>query len=104
MKHEDLVSDNLDSTVEVSGSGVILDGSHNVYHTHHSTNQQTTSIVQQQQPQSGSSNTSEQQQWVLDERMKRMLMDLQRHWLNDYQQSREKILVEMTEKVILINY
>lgn len=32
--------------------------------------------------------------------MKRMLMDLQRHWLTDHQQSREKLLVEMTEKVI----
>ncbi|KIH45680.1 MYND finger [Ancylostoma duodenale] len=38
--------------------------------------------------------------WVLDERMKRMIMDLQRHWLTDYQQSREKLLVEMTEKAI----
>ncbi|PIO65967.1 hypothetical protein TELCIR_12334 [Teladorsagia circumcincta] len=37
--------------------------------------------------------------WVLDERMKRMIMDLQRHWLTDYQQSREKLLVEMTEKL-----
>lgn len=40
--------------------------------------------------------------WVLDERMKRMIMDLQRHWLTDYQQSREKLLVEMTEKVALL--
>ncbi|KAK5986718.1 MYND-type domain-containing protein [Trichostrongylus colubriformis] len=31
--------------------------------------------------------------------MKRMIMDLQRHWLTDYQQSREKLLVEMTEKL-----
>ncbi|KAK0421407.1 hypothetical protein QR680_015220 [Steinernema hermaphroditum] len=38
-------------------------------------------------------------QWVLDERMKRMIMDLQRHWLTDYQQSREKLLVEMTERL-----
>jgi hypothetical protein len=37
--------------------------------------------------------------WVLDDRMRRMLMDLQRHWLTDYQQSREKLLVEMTERV-----
>ena len=37
--------------------------------------------------------------WMLDERMKRMVLDLQRHWLTDYQQSREKLLVEMTEKV-----
>lgn len=37
--------------------------------------------------------------WLLDDRMKRMIMDLQRHWLTDYQQSREKLLVEMTEKV-----
>lgn len=37
--------------------------------------------------------------FVLDERMKRMIMDLQRHWLTEYQQSREKILVEMTERV-----
>lgn len=40
--------------------------------------------------------------WVLDDRMKRMIMDLQRHWLTDYQQSREKLLVEMTERVSLI--
>lgn len=39
------------------------------------------------------------QTWVLDDRMKRMIMDLQRHWLTDYQQSREKLLVEMTERV-----
>uniref|UniRef100_A0A0M3I855 MYND-type domain-containing protein n=2 Tax=Ascaris TaxID=6251 RepID=A0A0M3I855_ASCLU len=37
--------------------------------------------------------------WVLDDRMKRMIMDLQRHWLTDYQQSREKLLVEMTERL-----
>ncbi|GMS89428.1 hypothetical protein PENTCL1PPCAC_11603, partial [Pristionchus entomophagus] len=37
--------------------------------------------------------------WLLDDRMKRMIMDLQRHWLTDYQQSREKLLVEMTEKL-----
>lgn len=40
-----------------------------------------------------------QEQWVLDEKMKKMLMDLQRHWLEDYQNSREKMLVEITEKV-----
>ncbi|TKR67499.1 hypothetical protein L596_023647 [Steinernema carpocapsae] len=39
------------------------------------------------------------EQWVLDERMKRMIVDLQRHWLTDYQQSREKLLVEMTERL-----
>uniref|UniRef100_A0A0N5AS72 MYND-type domain-containing protein n=1 Tax=Syphacia muris TaxID=451379 RepID=A0A0N5AS72_9BILA len=37
--------------------------------------------------------------FILDDRMKRMIMDLQRHWLNEYQQSREKILVEMTERL-----
>lgn len=37
--------------------------------------------------------------WVLDDRIRRMIMDLQRHWLTDYQQSREKLLVEMTERV-----
>ncbi|KAI1705066.1 zinc finger MYND domain-containing protein 11 [Ditylenchus destructor] len=40
-----------------------------------------------------------QNAWVLDDRMKRMLMDLQRHWLSEHQQSREKLLVEMTEKL-----
>lgn len=95
MKHDELVGDDMDGSVEPSGSGVVLDGSH-VYHTHHSSNQQATSIGQSQ---AGSSTAGGQQQWVLDERMKRMLMDLQRHWLNDYQQSREKMLVEMTEKV-----
>lgn len=96
MKHDDLVvGDDMDGSVEPSGSGVVLDGSRNVYHNHHSSNQ-ASSVGPSQ---TGSSSAGGQQQWVLDERMKRMLMDLQRHWLNDYQQSREKMLVEMTEKV-----
>ena len=37
--------------------------------------------------------------WVIDERFKKMLMDLQRFWLTEYQQSREKLLVELTEKL-----
>uniref|UniRef100_A0A914D245 MYND-type domain-containing protein n=1 Tax=Acrobeloides nanus TaxID=290746 RepID=A0A914D245_9BILA len=37
--------------------------------------------------------------WVLDDRMRRMLMELQRHWLGDYRQSREKVLVEITERI-----
>ncbi len=37
--------------------------------------------------------------WVIDEHFKKMLTDLQRHWLVEYQQSREKLLVEVTEKV-----
>ncbi|KAH7680083.1 MYND finger family protein [Aphelenchoides avenae] len=37
--------------------------------------------------------------WVIDGKMKKMLMDLQRHWLHDYQASREKMLVEITEKL-----
>ncbi|KAJ1349151.1 hypothetical protein KIN20_004614 [Parelaphostrongylus tenuis] len=36
---------------------------------------------------------------VHHEDQERMIMDLQRHWLTDYQQSREKLLVEMTEKL-----
>jgi hypothetical protein len=39
--------------------------------------------------------------WYLDGRMKRLLLDLQRHWLLDYQASREKALVEITERVRL---
>ena len=39
------------------------------------------------------------QGWVLDEKMRQMLMDLQRQWLADHQQSREKLLVELTEKL-----
>ncbi|PAV64199.1 hypothetical protein WR25_22021 [Diploscapter pachys] len=35
--------------------------------------------------------------WVVDDRMKRMIMDLQRHWLQHYQEAREKMLVELTE-------
>ncbi|EFP04461.1 hypothetical protein CRE_25696 [Caenorhabditis remanei] len=31
--------------------------------------------------------------------MKRMIIDLQRHWLNEYHTSREKCLVELTEKL-----
>lgn len=37
--------------------------------------------------------------WVLDERSKRAILDLQRSWLTDYQNSREKLLVDMTEKL-----
>ncbi|CAI5443932.1 unnamed protein product [Caenorhabditis angaria] len=37
--------------------------------------------------------------WAMDERLKRMIVDLQRHWLTDYHNSREKALVELTEKL-----
>lgn len=37
--------------------------------------------------------------WYMDERIKRLLLDLQRHWLMDYQNSRERVLVEITERV-----
>lgn len=43
--------------------------------------------------------SSQKKPFALDEKMKRMIMDLQRHWLSEYQQSREKLLVEITEKV-----
>ncbi|KAF1763591.1 hypothetical protein GCK72_011858 [Caenorhabditis remanei] len=35
----------------------------------------------------------------VSEGMKRMIIDLQRHWLNEYHTSREKCLVELTEKL-----
>ncbi|KAI6203497.1 hypothetical protein M3Y94_00563800 [Aphelenchoides besseyi] len=35
--------------------------------------------------------------WFLDDRIKSMLLDLQRHWLMHYENSREKALVQMTE-------
>ena len=41
----------------------------------------------------------EQENWYFDERIKRLLLDLQRHWLADYQKSREKSLVELAERV-----
>ncbi|CAJ0951430.1 unnamed protein product, partial [Mesorhabditis belari] len=41
----------------------------------------------------------ENEPWILDDRMKEMIVSLQRHWLNDYQQSREKLLIELTEKL-----
>ncbi|KAH7700249.1 MYND finger family protein [Aphelenchoides avenae] len=47
----------------------------------------------------GISHEHGQEPWVLDDKMKKMLMDLQRHWLQDYQNSREKMLVEITEKL-----
>lgn len=37
--------------------------------------------------------------WAIDDRFKKMLMELQRYWLTEYQQSREKLLVELTEKL-----
>ncbi|VDD86869.1 unnamed protein product [Enterobius vermicularis] len=43
--------------------------------------------------------SSQKKPFALDEKMKRMIMDLQRHWLSEYQQSREKLLVEITEKL-----
>ncbi|CCD69942.1 MYND-type domain-containing protein [Caenorhabditis elegans] len=36
---------------------------------------------------------------VVSEGMKRMIIDLQRHWLSEYHASREKCLVELTEKL-----
>lgn len=39
------------------------------------------------------------EEWMLDERMRRLLLDLQRHWLTEHQQARERLLVELTEKV-----
>ncbi|KAI6229066.1 MYND finger [Aphelenchoides fujianensis] len=35
--------------------------------------------------------------WYLDSRIKRLLLDLQKHWMVDYENSREKALVQMTE-------
>uniref|UniRef100_A0AC35GMI2 MYND-type domain-containing protein n=1 Tax=Panagrolaimus sp. PS1159 TaxID=55785 RepID=A0AC35GMI2_9BILA len=46
---------------------------------------------EQQQPQSNSS--------IQDERVLHIFIDLQKHWLSELQCSREKILVEMTEKL-----
>ncbi|CAB3401606.1 unnamed protein product [Caenorhabditis bovis] len=52
------------------------------------------------QPQSSSQGQEEAPvDWVLDDRLKRVIVDLQRHWLNDYHNSREKALVELTEKL-----
>ncbi|KAI6235799.1 MYND finger [Aphelenchoides besseyi] len=42
-----------------------------------------------------------QTDWYMDDRVKRLLLDLQRHWLLDYRMSRERALVELTEKVLL---
>lgn len=43
-----------------------------------------------------------------NENLKRIIMDLQRHWLNDFQRQREKLLIEVTEKVrrffLFLNY
>uniref|UniRef100_A0A1I7UJX1 MYND-type domain-containing protein n=1 Tax=Caenorhabditis tropicalis TaxID=1561998 RepID=A0A1I7UJX1_9PELO len=36
---------------------------------------------------------------LVSEGMKRMIIDLQRHWLTEYHNSREKCLVELTEKL-----
>ncbi|KAI6182217.1 MYND finger [Aphelenchoides bicaudatus] len=44
-------------------------------------------------------NREDSENWYLDERIKRLLLDLQRHWLVDYQNSREKSLVELTAKM-----
>ncbi|CAI2358112.1 unnamed protein product [Caenorhabditis sp. 36 PRJEB53466] len=35
----------------------------------------------------------------VDERVRRMIIDLQRHWLTDYHNTREKALVELAEKL-----
>ncbi|KAI6214740.1 hypothetical protein M3Y94_00304300 [Aphelenchoides besseyi] len=40
-----------------------------------------------------------QTDWYMDDRVKRLLLDLQRHWLLDYRMSRERALVELTEKL-----
>jgi hypothetical protein len=37
-----------------------------------------------------------------DERVKGLLLDLQRHWQHDYKLSQERIMVALTEKVILL--
>lgn len=42
---------------------------------------------------------NESETWFLDERIKRLLLDLQRHWLMDYQAAREKALVDLSAKV-----
>jgi hypothetical protein len=47
-------------------------------------------------------NREDSENWYLDDRIKRLLLDLQRHWLVDYQNSREKSLVDLTAKVYLV--
>ncbi|CAD5216491.1 unnamed protein product [Bursaphelenchus okinawaensis] len=42
---------------------------------------------------------SQNDDWYMDERIKRLLLDLQRTWLLDYQASREKVLIEITERL-----
>lgn len=44
----------------------------------------------------------EDSDWYLDDRIKRLLLDLQRHWLEEYQRDREKALVELATKVLLL--
>ncbi|CAD6195962.1 unnamed protein product [Caenorhabditis auriculariae] len=66
--------------------------------------QQQPQQQQQQQPH-GSMMVDPQEQgegldnWPVDDRLKRMIVDLQRQWVTDYQHSREKVLVEVTEKL-----
>jgi hypothetical protein len=38
-------------------------------------------------------------EWAVDERTKKAIVELQRHWLSEYHNAREKVLVELTEKV-----
>ena len=35
----------------------------------------------------------------MDERTKKAIVELQRYWLTEYHSAREKVLVELTEKV-----
>ena len=39
------------------------------------------------------------QQMISEQRMREILVELQQTWLKEYKQSREKMLVELTEKV-----
>jgi hypothetical protein len=39
--------------------------------------------------------------WSMDERTKKAIVELQRHWLSEYHSAREKVLVELAEKVRL---
>jgi len=37
--------------------------------------------------------------WSMDERTKKAIVELQRHWLSEYHSAREKVLVELAEKL-----
>ncbi|CAJ0585857.1 unnamed protein product, partial [Mesorhabditis spiculigera] len=55
-------------------------------------------MVEEQPSTAGVEEPREPESWA-DERVRQMVMDLQRHWLVDYQQSREKLLCELTERL-----